>query len=468
MNRRIFLTLTGGIAASAIASKELLAAAKEPVKKPNIIVMICHDIGQHLGCYGVSEVNTPSIDRLAAEGVMFKNSFCSSPSCSPSRASIFTGRYPHSNGVMGLTHASFAWDLYPGEKHLCSYLKQAGYKTALAGLQHEVPDVATIGFDHFDASHDMHTGKPLTCDKVAQDASDYISSASKSGEPFYLQAGFFEPHRKFDFGGAVPDDSNGVFIPPYIKDEPGARQEFAGYQGSIKKVDASIGRVLDALANNGISNNTIVIFTSDHGIPFPRAKCSLYDPGIVVPFIIRWPARGWTGGRKYSEMISNIDYLPTLLDAVGAKTAANVQGESFCSLLDNKPYEPRTEIFAEMTYHDYYDPRRAIRTEKFKLIANFTTAHFFMNPSQSYRPATKTNNPVEPTAAYHPYLELYDLETDPLEEKNLIDDVGYSDVKIQLCRKLLGWMKKTDDPLLKGAVTPPHHTEALSRLYGAK
>ncbi len=434
------------------------------MSKPNIILMICHDIGQHLHSYGVPTVSTPSIDKFAAQGVMFENSFCTSPSCSPSRASIFTGRYPHNNGVMGLTHANFAWDFYPGEKHLCNHLKQAGYNTALIGMQHEVQNAKTIGFDHLDELHGTHKSEAMTCEQVADKTTKYLDDAAAAKEPFYLQVGFYEPHRNFDFGGAVPDDSKGVFVPPYLKDEPSARREFAEYQGIIKKVDASIGTVLEAIDKCGISDNTIVIYTSDHGIPFPRAKCSLYDPGIVVPFIIRWPDRGWDGGRRCAEMISNVDYLPTLLEAAGAEIPANVQGTSVCPLLDNKPFKQRTEIFAEMTYHDYYDPRRAVRTEKFKLIANFSTAYFFMNPSQNYRPATITVDPVEPAWAYHPHLELYDIANDPLEQNNLAEEESYSAVMKQLCRKLYSWMKETSDPILQGAVTSPHHAETLSMI----
>ncbi len=435
------------------------------MNRPNIILMICHDIGQHINCYGVSTVNTPSIDRLAEQGVMFTNSFCTSPSCSPSRASIFTGRYPHNNGVMGLSHNEFAWDLNPGEKHLCNLLGEVGYKTALIGMQHEVPDSHTIGFDFLDELHGPKTNLAMPCEDVAEKTIRYLDNSANDSKPFYLQVGFYEPHRKFDFGGATPDDSKGVFVPPYIKDEPSARNEFAEYQGIIRKVDASIGKILEAVDQKGLSDNTIIIYTADHGIPFPRAKCSLYDPGIVVPFIIRWHERGWAGGRRYTQIISNIDYVPTLLDALAVDVPDNIQGKSFCSLLDNGDYQPRDEIFAEMTYHDYYDPRRAIRTNKYKLIANFTTAFFFMSPSQSYRPATITNKPVEPMWAYHPHLEMYDLELDPLEEKNIIDDDKYSQVKGQLCTRLTEWMEKTQDPLLKGAVTSPHHTTALSQLY---
>ncbi|MCX7600054.1 MAG: sulfatase, partial [Armatimonadetes bacterium] len=334
----------------------------------------CHDLGQHLGCYGAATVNSPNLDRLAGEGVRFSSSFCVAPSCSPSRAAIATGRYPHSNGVMGLCHGNFAWDLHPAERHLAGILAEAGYRTVLAGVQHETRRPHDMGWQ--EVLGGRHAGE------VAEGAARWLRQTGCRSQPFYAQIGFFEPHRMFHTFGPDPDHSRGVTVPPWLVDEPSAREEFAGYQGAIRTMDSAVGQVLAALDDLGLRDNTMVIFTTDHGMPFPRAKCSLYDPGISVALIIRWPSRGWAGGRVFAEMISNVDYLPTILDAVGVPIPENVQGRSFAPLLDGREYVPRTEIFAEMTYHDYFDPRRCIRTRTHKLIANFSTAYFFMDPSQ--------------------------------------------------------------------------------------
>jgi arylsulfatase A-like enzyme len=240
--------------------------------------------------------------------------------------------------------------------------------------------------------------------------------------------------------------------------------EFAQFQGAIKKVDNAIGMVMNALEDANLSENTILIYTADHGIPFPRAKCTLYDAGIEVPFIVHWPKRGWQGGKVYNEMISNIDYVPTLLEAIDIQIPGSVQGKSFCSLLDSKNYVEREEIFTELTYHDYYNPMRSIRTRKYKLIANFSAAPAIMNPSQSYRPATITVVPSDPAWAYHEHVELYDLKNDPNEYTNLADDLQFSSVKKDLSQRLLDWMESTKDPLLKGAVTAPHHYETFRQM----
>ncbi|HJN18299.1 MAG TPA: sulfatase [Armatimonadota bacterium] len=426
--------------------------------RPNVIVMICHDIGQHLGCYGVETVSTPSLDGLAGEGVRFSNNFCTSPSCSPSRAAIFTGRYPHSNGVMGLCHNDFGWDLYPGEKHLAGLLHGAGYRTGLLGHQHETRRPHEMGYD------DVKMGGH--CGEVAEKSIPWLEDAAAGGQPFYGQIGFFEPHRPYDYGGATPDDSRGVTVPPWLVDEPSARDEFAGYQGAIRKVDAAMGEILAAVDRLGIRDNTVTIYTADHGMPFPRAKCSLYDPGIETPFIIRWPDGGWTGGRVQDELISNIDIVPTLLETLGIDGPDNIEGQSATGLLNGTEHAARDEIFAEMTYHDYCDPRRCIRTRTHKLIANFTTAPFFMNPSQTWRPGTITKDPVEPTYAYHPHVELYDLEADPLELSNVADDEARAEVADDLKARLLAWMEETDDPLRHGVPTPPHHVKAMEALRG--
>ncbi len=427
---------------------------------PNIVIASCHDLGQHIGCYGVGTVNSPSLDRLAAEGVRFANSFCTAPQCSPSRAAIYTGRYPHSNGVMGLTHAHFAWDMHPDERHMAGILREHGYATALIGMQHERPKPLASDYDEI-------TLTPQ-CESVAESTTAYLNKAAAGSKPFYVQIGFNEPHRGFEYGGAQPDAENGVTVPEWLVDEPSAREEFAAYQGAIRKVDAAFGTILDAIDRLDLADNTITIFTSDHGMPFPRAKCSLYDPGLQVPFIVRWPDRGWTGGTVRREMISNVDYLPTLLDAIGIPVHATVQGRSFAPLLDGGDYGPRDDIFGEMTYHDYYDPRRCIRTGSHKLIANFSSAPFFMDPTQSWRPATITKHPEYPPHEYHPYIELYDLTADPLELSNLADHPEHAALQAALMGRLLDWMEKTDDPLCRGIPPCPMHLRTMALLNAAR
>ena len=430
------------------------------MKKSNIIMLVPHDLGQHLGCYGIQAVHSENIDRLAAEGVRFQNSFCTAPQCSPSRASIFTGRYPHSNGVMGLTHADFAWDFNPGEKHLSEILRQAGYHTALMDYGHE----ARRGKEHQRFDEVLSGGDGV---ERARHAVAFFKRHKQDEQPFFLEIPFDETHRsEYGFEAAPEWRDKGIYVPPYIVDEAGSQEEFAGFQGLVHKLDTAVGLIRQGLEENGLAENTLLIFTSDHGIPFPRAKCSLYDPGLQVPLILWQKGASWMKGTVYDQLISNIDYLPTVLDFAGLDLPSNIQGRSFAPLLRSGPYEQNEVIFGEMTYHDYYDPRRCLRTRDFKLIVNFTVAPFFMDPSQSWRPKCVTVNPANPSYAYHPPVELYDLTNDSLEFDNLADDPSYASKQRELLDRLFTWMQATQDPLLEGVPVSPMHRKVWETLRG--
>ena len=428
--------------------------------KPNIVMLVPHDLGQHLGCYGVEAVHSENIDRLAAAGVRFANSFCTAPQCSPSRASIFTGRYPHSNGVMGLTHADFAWDFNPGERHLSEILRQAGYYTALMDYGHE----ARRGKEQERFDEVLPGGDGL---ERAKRAAAFFRRHKEAEKPFFLEIPFDETHRtEYGFEAAPDWREKGIYLPAYIVDEASSREEFAGFQGLVRKLDEAVGRIIRGLEDTGLAETTLVVFTADHGIPFPRAKCSLYDPGLQVPLILWQKGAPWANGTVFDQLISNIDYVPTLLDFAGAPIPGNVQGRSFASLLRGESYEKNPEIFGEMTYHDYYDPRRCIRTWDFKLIVNFSAAPFFMDPSQSWRPKCITVSPREPSYAYHPPVELYDLINDPDELENLADAPNYDKYRRYLLDRLYTWMQETQDPLLEGVPVSPMHRMAWEALRG--
>ena len=428
------------------------------MNRPNILIIISHDLGQHLNCYGVPSVASPNIDALAADGVLFQNAFCAAPQCSPSRSSLYTGRYPHSNGVMGLTHHLHGWDLHPAERHLAALLRDAGYDTALIGMQHETRRPKEMGYNLIDLASPCRHGP------VEQKTLAYLESRRNLARPFFAQVGIWEPHRPFDVGGIPPDSQKGVVLPPFIKNEPGARHDFAAYQGAIKTIDAVVGRILRKLEDIAKEHNTLVLFTTDHGIPFPLAKSSLYDPGLRIAQIMRWPDRKWTGGRRLQPMTSNIDVLPTLLQALHLPIPSNVQGRGFCALLDRRPYNPRADIFAEMTYHDYYDPMRCIRTQQHKLIVFFSFAHFYMNISQQYRPLSEDASKRGYPNTHHPTAELYDLRAEPWEENNVLHEPAYADVARELLTRLYAWMNETRDPLLTGVPPSPFHHEALRLL----
>jgi arylsulfatase A-like enzyme len=375
---------------------------------------------------------------------------------------------------MGLCHADFAWDLHPSERHLGQIFADAGYATAGVGVNHETRSGARrCGLAQYDNAGMAIPMADATIARLRRFAAD-------PGRPFYLQAGCVEPHRLsgadregdqgFLGGHLQPDSSSGISVPPYLRDTPGTRTELAELQGAVRHMDEQMGRVLSAVTELGLQKNTLVIFTTDHGIAMPRAKCSVYEPGLRTSFILRFPGRaGWHGGVRHRALVQNIDYVPTILDLAGIPVPAAVQGRSLAPLLDGRTQTHRDRIFGELTYHDYYDPRRSVRTHTHKLIVNFSSAPFFMDPSQSWRPRSDTVVPVNHAMAYHPPIELYDLNADPWEQRNLVTSIPAASHPAaatlnQLRAQLFEHLSATADPILEGAVTSPLHRLAQSWL----
>jgi arylsulfatase A-like enzyme len=273
----------------------------------NILQITTHDSGRHFGCYGQPTVQTPAIDQLAAEGVLFTNYFCTVPICSASRSSQLTGLYPQTHGLLDLV--GFGWRLNADVRHASQLLRSAGYRTMLWGVQHEVPgrDLDRLAFD-------LAQPVPNAAPDVADRVTAFLRQDAKSLQPFYAQIGLVETHTPFDRGGTEPDTEKGVQIPPYLADTASSRKAMAAFQGSLRKVDAAVGSILNALRESGLENHTLVVFTTDHGIEMPRSKWHLYDPGIAIALVMRGPSVGLTGGRKCDLLMSNVDYLPTVLD----------------------------------------------------------------------------------------------------------------------------------------------------------
>ena len=423
--------------------------------RPHILFITCHDLGRHLGCYGISTVQSPHLDAFAASGVRFARAFTTAPTCSQSRSSLATGRYPHSNGVMGLAHPPFNWSLSPGELHLAQILRAAGYVTHLFGHQHVTTQPARLGFDHlhgFDRARGCH--EPAWGARVSERFTTFLEG-SLPAAPLYIELNLEEPHRPYDQGGATPDGELGVQIPAYLPDDGATRDEMAMLQGAIRQADRAVGRILDALRAAGLAENTLVVFSADHGLAMPRAKCTLYDPGIETALMMRWPRAGIAGGRVVSDLISNVDVLPTILEAGGVTVPERVQGRSFLPLLRGETYLPHAEIYAEKTYHSYYDPMRAIRTERFKYIRNFETSFLVEVPGDVQQGIIFPRHTALYSGSEHPPVELYDLQADPYEQENLAGSDHLQDLEQRLASHLRTWMEQTDDPLLRGPVPSP-------------
>jgi arylsulfatase A-like enzyme len=423
------------------------------LKRPNILLITCHDLGKHLGCYGIPNLNTPALDNLAEKGLLFRNSFATSPGCSPSRAAISTGKYPHNTGVLGLSHAHFGWDLNKNETHISKYFSDNGYLTVLFGLQHITYEDNSLGFNKIFPER--------SADDVVNNIKIYLSQ-QKYTHPLFLEINFFEPHRPFDFGGVISDKSKGVFIPYFIPENSESKNEFANFQGAIQKVDNSISAIITVLKDSGLYDDTVILFTTDHGIPFPKAKGTLYDPGIETCLIINYPKIEYKKN-IFNELISNIDILPTLLEFAKIEIPKIIQGKSFFQLINNGKYFENEEIYAEKNYHESYDPIRSIRNKNYKLIVNFDADRSIHIPSDVMRGETYKTM-INDLINCRKRFELFDLDLDYHEKNNLENNEKYSEIKRDLLKKLHEWMISTEDPLYFGQIQSPHYIKTINIL----
>ncbi|MBV9231469.1 MAG: sulfatase, partial [Chloroflexi bacterium] len=410
--------------------------------RPNILYIHSHDTGRYVQPYGHA-VPTPNIQRLAEQGVLFRNAFCVAPTCSPSRASLLTGQYAHNNGMVGLAHRGFFLNDYA--QHILHTLRKAGYYSALIGEEHVAKDPHTMGYDDVVKVETSHAKF------VAPAAVNMLHNGLP--QPFFLSVGFFETHR--DFAQLdTPDIANYTRVPAPLPDAPQTRLDMAAFKASAWALDQGMGTVFDALEASGLAENTLVICTTDHGIAFPRMKCNLTDHGIGVSLIMRGPG-GFTGGKICDALVSHIDIFPTLCDLLQIDPPDWLQGTSFMPLIRKEQEEIRDAVFAEVTYHAAYEPQRSVRTSRWKYIRRFD--HFsgpvLVNCDDS--PSKDLliqygwkDRPIPPE-------QLYDLVFDPNEACNIANDPAMAAVLEEMRARLDDWMRSTNDPLLQGSVAAP-------------
>ena len=417
---------------------------------PNVLIVTTHDTGRFIEPYGVTTVDTANLNRLAAEGARF-NAYTTAPQCSPSRASLTTGRYPHANGTMGLTHRDFRWDLHPDERTIPQILRPAGYRSGHWGVEHAARDPRRIGNDVYVETRDIEA--------IVAGVSQFIDADTT--RPFVVQVGFGETHRVGGHGfGGQPYEAKGITVPPYLVDAPDTRADLADFQGCVNRADAQIGRLISILEDRDLLDQTLVLYIGDHGIAFPRAKCTLYDAGIEISLIARLPGSALSGGVAPGGMVSNLDMVPTLIELTGAEAPPNLHGASLLPVADGSA-PGYTELFVEKTYHSYYDPMRGVRTERWKYIRNFETGLGVEIPSDiagsgAYRDLAGRLDP-----SHHVSVELYDLQSDPNELTNLADRPDTAAVKAELGAKVIAWMRETGDPLLDGPVPSPFYRKTM-------
>jgi N-sulfoglucosamine sulfohydrolase len=407
---------------------------------PNILYIHSHDTGRYIQPYGHA-MPTPNLQQLAEEGVLFRQAFCANPTCSPSRASLLTGQYPHNNGMLGLAHRGFSLNDY--SQHIVHALRKAGYVSALAGIQHIAhggDPARTIGYD-----------KLLGDRTVAHEhAAAFLDDAPP--QPFFLSVGFAETHREFP---AEPDINPNYCLPPApLPDTPATREDMARYTTSARILDEKMNMVFEALDRNDLTGNTLVICTTDHGLAFPGMKCNLTDHGIGVMLIMRGPG-GFAGGKAIDAMVSHLDLFPTICDLVGIEKPAWLQGTSIKPLITGAVESIHEEIFAEVNYHAAYEPQRAVRTRRWKYIRRYDGRDrpVLPNCDDSLSKDVWVNHGWRGLPP--PEEMLFDLVFDPNEASNRVHDPRCADVLAEMRARLDRWMQTTDDPLLAHGGTVP-------------
>ncbi len=411
--------------------------------RPNVIVFVADDMGWNdCGAYGHPSIRTPNIDALAKAGLRFDRAYLTCSSCSPSRCSMLTGRYPHATGA-GELHLPLPKD----QLMVTSLLKESGYWTAAVGK--------------------WHLGEP------AKSQVDLVRGASAKGmggawvqaiverpkdKPFFLWAAHTDPHRGYTQGAVEPPHKpEEVIVPPFFPDTPEVRADLALYYDEVSRFDEHIGLTLAELDRQKIADNTIVIVLSDNGRPFPYCKTMVHVPGVRTPFIVRWPAKVKASGESGS-VISTLDLAPTILDLAGVNVGTTFQGQSLRPILLDPTAEVRAYAFAEHNWHDYRAFERGVHSERFCYVRNWLPNTPGTPPADAVTSATfksmkrlrangELNESIESQSFDTPRAEefLYDVVKDPHCVTNLVDDPSRADVLSEMRVALRTWQQETGD-----------------------
>ncbi len=425
----------------------------------NLLYLHAHDLGRWIAPYGQA-VETPALAAFADRPgtCLFRDAHSAAPTCSPSRAALLTGTTPHEAGMLGLMHRGFR--LRHPDRQLAAFLQRQGFETALAGIQHIQPGTDLTGYDHRFNPPKSRTREGEVDWKawdagVAKAAAGFLESGEK-GRPFFLDCGFWLPHRPFPEADDDIDPDRGL-PPPGVADLPAHREDMAGFLTAVRHLDRCCETVLGALDRAGLAEETLVVFTTDHGPAFPGYKCRLTARGTGVALMIRPPA---VAGRSFSRtcdaLVSQLDLFPTLVDFLGLPDPDwSLRGESLRPLLEGASDRGRDAVFGEVTYHAGYEPMRSVRTKTHSLVRIFES---------DLRPVP-TN--VDDSAAKETWIEaggldrsrervqLFDLRLDPGEMVNVADEPSYASVREALEQRLDSWMRETEDPLRDGPVPLP-------------
>ena len=434
--------------------------------RPNILLAIADDWSwPHAGAYGDRTVATPTFDRIAREGARFTHAFAMAPSCTPSRAAILTGQAAHrlaeGGNLHGFLPARFA--VYP------DLLEAAGY---------------FVGYTRKGWGPGRFEPGGRSRNPAGPQFADFreFLRQKPAGRPFCFWFGSHDPHRPYEKGSGLEAGLKleSVVVPPFLPDTPEVRSDLLDYYLEVQRFDREVGAILETLAAAGELDNTLVVMTSDNGMPFPRAKANVYDAGVRMPFAVRWPAR-FPAGRVVEAFVSLTDLAPTFLDAAGLRPPGSMTGRSLLPLLRGEAPTGRDRVFVERERHanvrtgDLSYPMRAVRTRDFLYIRNLRPDRWPAGdpekyvavgpfgdidggPTKSLLLSGKTESAIarffQLATAKRPAEELYDLRRDPWQLTDVAGNPQLARVKRGLRAALERWMRRTGDPRANAHADP--------------
>jgi len=445
----------------------LLATSSVISAQPNVLLITVDDMNaDSVGAFGcpVPET-TPHLDRLAAEGMRFEHAHVIVANCSPSRNVIQTGRYPQVNGVEGFYDVAADFPILP------DLLKAAGYRTGIWGKVADSTPESDYAWD--EVLKTKGRGSIKNAQEVQRITHEFIAGSQEKRQPFYLIINISDPHHPLfnserarknghdDFPPSRIFTKDEVVIPGFLPDLPEVRQDVTNYYNSVRRADDLIGATLSALETSGESENTIVMFLSDHGMPFPFAKTNLYHHSTRTPWIVRIPNLVQPGTTDREHMISTIDYMPTILELCGLAAPEGLNGRSFAPLLTGGSQDGREFVFKE--FHEnargIRNPMRAVESKRFGYIFNpwsdgtriFRSATLHAPTYKAMQAAARNDSQIAARIQHFNHRtveEFYDYQEDPDARVNLIDDPRYAGEIERLRTALAQWMTELQDPAL--------------------